>query len=106
MERIPHWDYVWENDENKKMMGMIIFPNSQGKHMHIMKKMLKEAHRSKKTVPITILQDNTIVELQAVVWEVDFMESAITLKDLYGNFHDVRMYNVINIGSKRRGKEE
>ncbi|MBO9128431.1 hypothetical protein [Bacillus sp. 165] len=106
-KRMPHWDYMWQDEKGQQFVGMFLFPErkQEGNSLFKIKKAIRDAFISKKYIPMTILYRNDFLNLDARVWEIDESESLVTLKDLEGNYYDVRISDIMHITHKRNERK-
>ncbi len=107
-KRVPHWDYMWQDEEGRQFAGMFLFPakrKQEGNSLFKIKKTIQDAYKSKKYIPMTILYREDFLDLDARVWEINDEESLVTIKDIDGNYYDVRISDVIHIGRKKNERK-
>ncbi|MFX3623593.1 MAG: hypothetical protein ACE3JP_06000 [Ectobacillus sp.] len=100
-KRLPHWEYMWQDKQGRRFVGMVLYPSQrkrEGRYLWEMKKRVAEAYKSQDYVPMTILQGDAFLDIDARIWDVK--ENQITIKDAAGNYYTIRMSEILHIGNR------
>ncbi|MFD3447519.1 hypothetical protein ACFDTO_23285 [Microbacteriaceae bacterium 4G12] len=100
--KLSPWDYMWQDKQGRRFVGMVMFPSKrkrEGRYLWEMKQQIVSAYNSKRYVPMTILYQDTFLDLDGRVWDVSEQNNIVTIQDLAGNYYRVRISDVLHIES-------
>lgn len=105
-KRLTHWDYIWKDEQGRRFMGMVLLPANRkraGRYLWELKKQLADAYKSKLYVPITILHQDSFLDIDGRICAVSADGNVITIQDLAGSYYTVRISDVLHIEYKNEG---
>lgn len=98
--RLSRWDYMWQDKVGHKFVGAVLYPGKrkrEGRYLWEMKKKIVDAYKSQEFVSMTILHNDSFLDIEARIWDVVEEKNRVTVRDASGTYYFIQMKDVLHI---------
>lgn len=88
--------YLWKNEEEETVQGLLLFPESLPDIQYI-KKLLRHIYLEKETIKMSIWFNEEVIQVTGRIQSFRYTTNKLTLKDIDKNTYHIKIFDVIEI---------
>ncbi|MFD0768699.1 hypothetical protein ACFQZ1_07200 [Bacillus sp. CGMCC 1.60114] len=93
---LPHWDYLWKDEEERKFVGMVMFPEKRKRTKEIIQQ-LKTAYEQEQNVLVVAKLQNSIQKVKGTIEYFDEESPIFTMQCKDENFYHIFVKDIVRL---------